>query len=140
RAPLDLSVRGATNLGALDVSIEGGAVVAGIWVRGEGGSSEASMRIEPGLRGAAGARLWFDDLAPFVLAEASFVLAPYELALHGSGAVGKTPALWVGGAIGVALRAPLMSSLKVSGATAHIGDVGAATMAGPVGGSTAADS
>jgi len=91
-----------------DAGVELSLVVAPVHLRGAGSNlspPEEGWRVETGLRLGAAARYWFGKtVGIFISVYSSAFPRPYTLGVRDLGTVGETPTLWLGAALGLAVR------------------------------------
>ena len=106
RVPVELAIRGRLFLRRVTLSVDLGLVLAAQITDGlDVAASVRQARLELGVAGTARVEYWPSRrLAPFFAFSIEGVPAPYDLDLPGVGVVGRTPRLWLGAALGLAVR------------------------------------
>lgn len=102
RYGVDLSGRYGFSAGPLGVNLEAGAALSALEVRNVSeGARPAVTRLEPALRLGGGLRLRAPRLSPAFGVVCSLVPVRYPLALEPTGVLARTPAVWLGGWLGL---------------------------------------
>lgn len=102
RYPIDLSGRFGFHAGPLGIDLEAGAVLSVLRLRDESsGAGPAVTRFEPGARLGAGLRLREPRVSPAIGIFCSWIPRRYPLALEPDGVLAHTPAVWLGGWVGL---------------------------------------
>ncbi len=106
RVPADVSLRFQYRRGRWQLDADAGLSLAVLIVSGQGLANPTRQTVlDLGVRGALSATLWLSRrVAPFVSLEATGSPSRYQLAVHDSGIVGQTPAIWIAGALGIKLN------------------------------------
>jgi hypothetical protein len=104
--PVDVSVGLVAKRNDLELSWDLGPGAALVSIKGRDlDNSERSVRLELGARTALSARWWLGrQMGVFVSSHVTLLPHPYPVNVEPLGRAGTTPAFWVGGAVGVALR------------------------------------
>jgi len=103
RYPFDFSARYALASSLLRADISGGIELSVLHLRDlSSGAAAPSTRLAPGARFGASLRANRARISPSVGAFFAVTPVRYDLALEPSGTLAKTPALWLGGWIGLA--------------------------------------
>ncbi len=109
RVPLDLGVRGALRLHRLELEADAGvAMMVDLLAGKELATQNSSTRLEWGLRLALSAKIWFGRIAPFISFQSLIFPSPIAITVETSAqdyqTIGKTPIVWLGGLIGMAIK------------------------------------
>jgi hypothetical protein len=106
RVPFDLSARAILRRRLVELDGDLGVVAAIVVAHGAGTPvAESGTRLDLGLRVAGQLRVWpRSRVAPFALVQMGVFPRPYNLTVEPLGTVGTTPRVWLGGAVGLAVR------------------------------------
>jgi hypothetical protein len=106
RIPIDIGLRGALRIRR--VELNGDLGFAATITVGNGVDlpmPSGGTRLDPGIRMAAGSRVWLGErVAPFVAVEGIVSIHPIDLTRTNVGKVGSTPYGWLGAVLGLAVR------------------------------------